>query len=1375
MVDDDDGGDDLLIECLPSDPDESTSQDPRIFGDNFVSHADHEVNNGILTQFFECYVTDSVFSHLSGKVGKWIDNQNGLFRVESMNSSHQWPRDRIQQQFARLHHRRRMHRETPLSNFDLSKTDDNQPECVVPGEKTITCVPHIALFASHNAVGIVDSGASQTIMGSHQEAEFLSSLPAEARAKTYESPANMSFRFGNNSTVTCTRAIVVPVGPVWIKIAIVDSRTPFLISNNVLRQLGAVIDTEEQSIHFKRLQCSVPLLLTDRKLFTLDISEMIGIAKDTTFTKSSKTKSTCKSQPVLHTEIHGNKDLDTQVTTNPCEKPLCDIKTQQVEHDKDHIQDNHPNPMSASAKTEAIDKKPIHTDVADPSLKDHLPTCVNFECHPSDHHVSSFGRSSGESQEGSKPSREEGGPGTDEFRRTPRSSDSVRQVQGWSTLPPGDARGSQLCDMVCENLRGISKGYPPRVPHVHRAVHGAHGDQDWKGEWCCLPESRQQGQEVPGNNSRDTSLSSNSEGGSQNDRGGRRLRLGCRDLDVGHPCRECHDPKPTEPNGECHAVHNDGTATDSAATTKAADPGVNANQRPSLASMTCLSESVFETHANKSNWVAREMWQYFKNKGFLDKDPQLIRKDNCDLVEVYCSSDSQLTKQCLLNGGRAHRFGLKQGDLQYAENRFKLYDVLMPCRPSHLWVAPKCTAWCKWNQFNMQLSIELADKIMRARESDEVHLLLCAALYEFQCWRGRQKHFHLEQPIGSDMLYQPELQAIYDRLECCRCDQCVAGNLIHPESKNPIKKGMQILSTSKIMTQFLNQFKCPGDHSHHTIAGSIKTPQGRVSLSQYTELYTHVFARRVVRAMQAITQVREEQMTPLEPILHNEEASDLADEPDQKRRRLLVKQERPPEFPEPPPRDPVVPQSIEDSPHDEIAISTWMQSALEAAPRVGKLVIQEGPLFQHACRLFPDTVIRCLELCKGTDRFRKPAIPLMRGEAPYRRSIVIHRNDGNIIDNGEWWSWEDKSNRQLCQKSPPARLLVSLFGRPRETNPPIMEDSRESLKRRDDSIEDANPQPTKRFLSNHEHPESENIKKMDSGDILEDKTSSKTVHHGPKFLQLDKAHQQWVMKIHQNLGHPSAHKLKIVLKDQQCPQSVIEAIDDYRCSVCHESQRPRHARPSTTSSIKDFNDSVGCDGIQWTAKDGSQYYFFHFIDAATNFHVAHHTYNTDALGAFNSFQQAWLNWAGPCEELVVDGASAFCAEKFAEQTQGLNVKVRVVAAQAHWQLGKVEGHGEILQEMLRKYDTEHEIKSSHDFNVALTHCCNAKNALSRHQGYTPEILVLGKSRKLPGANSQNSIDAAQYLADSDTPEGVITLPKESVPAELSLPQTMMIV
>ena len=53
-------------------------------------------------------------------------------------------------------------------------------------------------------------------------------------------------------------------------------------------------------------------------------------------------------------------------------------------------------------------------------------------------------------------------------------------------------------------------------------------------------------------------------------------------------------------------------------------------------------------------------------------------------------------------------------------------------------------------------------QLMRARREDEPHLLLCEAVFTLQSDRGPEFHFHLEQPIGSEMLYQDSLQTFAD-------------------------------------------------------------------------------------------------------------------------------------------------------------------------------------------------------------------------------------------------------------------------------------------------------------------------------------------------------------------------------------------------------------------------------------------------------------------------------------------------------------------------------------------------------------------------------------------------------------------------------------
>ena len=421
---------------------------------------------------------------------------------------------------------------------------------------------------------------------------------------------------------------------------------------------------------------------------------------------------------------------------------------------------------------------------------------------------------------------------------------------------------------------------------------------------------------------------------------------------------------------------------------------------------------------HKHNWVAKEMWNYFRQKGFMNLKRSTIEQSRSDLLEVYCSSDSQLTEQADKAGLIADRFGLRQGDLRYKDGRYRLYDLLMMKRPENVWLAPSCRAWCKWSQFNAMRSPDLAKRVIDARVNEEVHLMLCAAVFDFQCWR--QAHTHLEQPAGSEMLYQSELHPLYAKMLWSRCDQCVAGALTHPETGEPIKKGMQILTTSKILKGHLDQLRCSGKHTHHQIAGSCIHHGKRVNLSAFTELYTQRFARNVVRSLKASRTVNEQPAGSFENILHGTEES----EPEIKRRRLLEKQHRPENYPEPNHEDQ---QEI-----DPITIEQIVSEAVTVAPRVGKVILEGGHLFEMID--FDTMKIRVIELCKGTDKYRKPPIRLIKGEAPFRRSFGMHRLQQSVFGESDGWeSWEMMSNLQLCRKSPPARVLVTVFASNQES------------------------------------------------------------------------------------------------------------------------------------------------------------------------------------------------------------------------------------------------------------------------------------------------------------------------------------------------------
>jgi hypothetical protein len=226
----------------------------------------------------------------------------------------------------------------------------------------------------------------------------------------------------------------------------------------------------------------------------------------------------------------------------------------------------------------------------------------------------------------------------------------------------------------------------------------------------------------------------------------------------------------------------------------------------------------------ETNWVAQEMWEHFAQKGIYPDSP-VLRKCRADLLEVYCSQDSQLTKHARSKSMWAERHCLSDGDLATMEDRKKLYDRLLHLLPRDIWLSPKCKAWCKWNEFNSKRSTSLATKIMNARKADEVHLLLCDALFQFQTCRAPTCHAHLEQPSGSQMLYQEELAAILEQSYIGRCDMCQAGNLQHPVTHMHLQKRTQVVTTSQIMYRRMETLRCDRTHEHDVIAGSYQHPK----------------------------------------------------------------------------------------------------------------------------------------------------------------------------------------------------------------------------------------------------------------------------------------------------------------------------------------------------------------------------------------------------------------------------------------------------------------------------------------------------------------------------------------------------------------------
>ena len=211
---------------------------------------------------------------------------------------------------------------------------------------------------------------------------------------------------------------------------------------------------------------------------------------------------------------------------------------------------------------------------------------------------------------------------------------------------------------------------------------------------------------------------------------------------------------------------------------------------------------------------------------------------------------------------------------------------------------------------------------------------------------------------------------------------------------------------------------------------------------------------------------------------------------------------------------------------------------------------------------------------------------------------------------------------------------------------------------------------------------------------------------------------------------------------------------DMKCPTCIANQKPKLSRPSSLKPELDFNDKIFLDGVSWTSKQGQSYHFYHFLDQATNYHVAIPAPSRTAEQAIQKTMEAWLQWAGPPNMLVTDPATEFTSEAYQEFLQKNDIKGITTSPNAHWQNGRSERHGDILQNMLTKIDIDQPITTFQEFHQALIQSTHAKNTLSIRRGYSPEILVFGKSSKLPGSVISSDDMAAHESANREDAYGV---------------------
>ena len=118
-------------------------------------------------------------------------------------------------------------------------------------------------------------------------------------------------------------------------------------------------------------------------------------------------------------------------------------------------------------------------------------------------------------------------------------------------------------------------------------------------------------------------------------------------------------------------------------------------------------------------------------------------KDQMDLVEVFCSPTSSLTKAAQSHGLKAERWTKEDFDLSRPSGCQLAMDRLRQLRPKRLWLSPECGPYSIMQNAN-QKSPQQAENLRKKRELAFRQWQSCIRLAWLQVELGGT--FYIEQP-----------------------------------------------------------------------------------------------------------------------------------------------------------------------------------------------------------------------------------------------------------------------------------------------------------------------------------------------------------------------------------------------------------------------------------------------------------------------------------------------------------------------------------------------------------------------------------------------------------------------------------------------------
>ena len=1151
----------------------------------------------------------------------------------------------------------------------------------------------VALVVTTGAEGVLDTGASRTVVGSQRVRGILEGLDAACREGVRKTSSDIVFRFGNSGTLQSKHALLLPISEsAWIRVEVIPGNTPLLISNQLLRELDAVIHVRRGFLQLPDKR--VPMRFDSRGLSVVDLSALLRTTTAACFQTEARPKQTC-ADPADLTDLLPTQPPPAQLGTTSAFKPSPSV---------DH---RHADLPQGCFEAAGQDGEPR------------------------------YGRATGGSRErshctGSSQSRklsrggvcasERGGDTScvgrhDPDRREAQDQDlrssirrGLRVCGGHGTKAIPDEQLGHLvqellpCPPESSSSSGAGGG-PAAQSEGH--PEGAHytsgpGHRDLRGR------GRHRGLEaVPHRRESDRELSIF--GRDQQRQAGEHRGPHTRDEhrpDRGAAPRH-HDQEGATAKGACATgtvgaiLGREGV---SSLQGHAGSMDIGNHVVQSLATCRKIDACIFQIE-EKLGKLESDSADFCKEMQY--KLPRL------DVLEVTLA-DSGISNAVRNRQGRA--VSIKTSDAN------RIWFMIHMYEPKHLWI---------------NCGREDPSKVFWPRE-------LLYDLYEHQIEQGR--HFHLCSGQNIFAESTPELQDVMHGTMCAvHCPSEVMG-LGKMSGNNFLNKKSFIYTTSRVVHDAIDTRKTskhlsnPSQAAANTPAPRSQTWQLRLAEQAAAAMTSDCSVPLCLSELLVANLKREGDLN-----LSNHAALENAQQV-VKRRRLLRKQPAPEArkardqlndaswvavfkkfnvphrgrvyFKE---GDEIVKQVQTLIPQFQIKHVVMARGTNRVQlPKPG-LEIQDIPLRQ--------TIVVSRDNGKvvtdgGCEHWTKnPKYKRWRRGIPARVSLTAYGSE----------FLQDYHHSQLSGNSSSSI--------PAEAVPREPEAVSEGLQCH------SNVSPPTPVVSASPPPISPGLEQGHPPVMIP--------RHGPGYLRLGEQEKRDLGRLHQNLGHPDTGTMVKFLTERKADPRVIQGAKDFSCSTCLESvSGPKPARPAAIHLDADFGDVLGMDVAYWSGQTGVKYMFMHILDEAMLFHQATATGRT-MEDQYEALADSWNKWAGPCQLLYIDPAGEYVGDLWRERLQRDGICAKVAAGESHWQVGRVEAHGKTLKAMLSRMDAETPITDDVEFRQCLRAAIHAKNSLSRVRGFTPEQAVFGKSSRLPASLVSDELTASHALATSSLPEGLV--------------------